>query len=99
MNKKDLSEINMYELSDFFKVMGDSTRLKILLALQEGDKNVTKLCDITGMNISAVSHQLRVLKQADLIRYKKEGKSVIYTLADDHINSLLEIGLDHITEI
>ncbi|MBQ8845263.1 MAG: winged helix-turn-helix transcriptional regulator [Clostridia bacterium] len=96
--KEKISEITIYELSDFYKVMGDSTRLKILLALQDGDKNVSTLCEITNMNISAISHQLRILKQADLIRYKKEGKNVIYTLADDHINSILQVGLEHINE-
>jgi ArsR family transcriptional regulator, lead/cadmium/zinc/bismuth-responsive transcriptional repressor len=91
-------EETLYDLADFFKVLGDSTRIKILCALFQAEMCV---CDITAlleMNQSAISHQLRVLKQSRLVKYRKEGKIVYYSLTDDHVKSIFDQGLIHIDE-
>ncbi len=86
----------LYDLADCFKVFGDSTRIKILYALLKNDLCVGELVEILDMTQSAVSHQLRVLRQNGLVKYKKEGKTVIYSLDDSHVLVLLEQGLAHI---
>ena len=97
--KKHLpDESEIYDLSDFFKVFGDSTRIKIMCALDNGEMCVCDLAVLLGMTKSAVSHQLKSLKQANLVKYRKVGKSVIYSLADDHVKLIVEMGLDHIRE-
>ena len=88
----------LYDLADLFKVFGDTTRVKILYALFEREMCVCDICALLGMTQSAISHQLRVLKQARLVRYRREGKSVIYFLADDHVKHILGDGYDHVTE-
>lgn len=88
----------LYDLSDFFKVFGDSTRLGILFAI---DKAPMCVCDISaalGMTKSAVSHQLKVLRQNRLVKYKKVGKNVFYELSDDHVRDIIEKALEHIEE-
>lgn len=88
----------LYELSDFFKIFGDSTRISILFAI---DKEPMCVCDIAAllkMTKSAVSHQLKVLRQSHLIVYKKSGKNVFYSLADDHVRDIIEKALEHIKE-
>lgn len=92
----DDSEI--YDLSDFFKVFGDSTRIKILWALDESEMCVCDLAVLLNMTKSAISHQLRSLRQADLVRYRREGKVVYYSLADDHVKEIFEKGLEHMRE-
>ena len=87
-----------YDLSDFFKVLGDSTRLAILFAIDASPMCVCDIAEAVGMTKSAVSHQLKVLRQSDLVRYKKSGKNVIYSLADDHVRDIIEIALMHIKE-
>lgn len=97
--KEILPEENeIYDLADFFKMFGDSTRIKIMCALDNGEMCVCDLAILLGMTKSAVSHQLKSLKQANLVKYRKEGKSVIYSLADDHVKLIVEMGLDHIRE-
>lgn len=86
------------KLSDFFKVMGDSTRLRLLLALQKSEFCVSDLANLSGMSRSAVSHQLRALKNAKLVKVRKDGKSVYYSLDDDHINNVLDVAFEHILE-
>jgi len=86
----------LYDIADFFKVLGDSTRLKILFALKNTEFNVGELSQILGMNQSAVSHQLRILRQNDLVKFRKQGKTIYYALDDDHIDSLLTISTEHI---
>lgn len=91
-------EDTLYELAELYKMFGDSTRIKILYALLDGELCV---CDIAGalsMSMSAISHQLRVLKQARLVKYRREGKTVFYSLADDHVHEILALGLEHINE-
>lgn len=91
-------ENQTYKLSEFFKIMSDSTRLKILLALENSEMKVCDLCTKLNMSMSAISHQLRILKQCDLVRYKKQGKNVIYSIADEHIKLVVDMALEHINE-
>ena len=88
----------IYDLADLFKMFGDSTRAKILQCLQIRDLYVGEIADVLGMSISAVSHQLRVLRSAKLVRGTKEGKEVKYSLDDDHVTKILEYGLAHVNE-
>lgn len=88
----------LYDLADLFKVLGDSTRIKILCALFEAEMCVCDIAALLGMTQSAISHQLRVLKQARLVKYKKEGKIVYYSLDDEHVKSIFDQGLIHISE-
>ena len=95
-NEKTAEE--MYELADLFKVFGDSTRIKILYVLFENEMCVYDIANILNMTQSAISHQLRVLKQNRLVRYRKEGKTVLYTLADEHVFTILSQGIEHVEE-
>ena len=88
----------LYDLADFFKTFGDTTRVKILYALMEQDLCVADLAEAIGATQSAVSHQLRTLKQSRLVRAKREGKNVVYSLSDDHVHSILDQGMTHICE-
>ncbi len=88
----------LLDLSDFFKVLGDSTRVRILTALSAGELCVCDLASLLSMTMSAISHQLRSLKQANLVRYRRAGKSVYYALSDDHVREILAMGLEHVRE-
>lgn len=85
-------------LSEFFKVMGDPTRLKVLIALEEGELCASDLALVAGMSRSAVSHQLKSLRAAKLVKTRKEGKAVYYSLDDSHIHSVLNVSFEHILE-
>ena len=98
VRKKMPGEHELYDLSDFFKVLGDSTRTKIIWALDEGEMCVCDLAVLLNMTKSAISHQLRLLKQADLVKFRRDGKVVFYTLADDHVRAIFEKGLEHLRE-
>lgn len=91
-------EEEMQDLAEFFKVFGDSTRLKIMLALLCREMCVYDIATLLGMTQSAISHQLRILKQMDLVKNHREGKTILYAPADAHIVSILSQGLDHIEE-
>ena len=91
-------ENDIFDLADFFKVMGDSTRLKLLMALESGEFCASDLANVSGMSRSAASHQLKALKSAKLIKSRKEGKTVYYSLDDEHIHSVLKVSLEHILE-
>ena len=91
-------ESTLYDLSDFFKIFGDSTRMSILFALDSGPMCVCDIAATLGMTKSAVSHQLKILRQASLVSYRKSGKNVIYSLADEHVKDIIEIALIHIRE-
>lgn len=91
-------EENLYDLAEFFRVFGDTTRVKILWALYESEMCVCDIAVLLNMTQSAISHQLRVLKQARLVKYKKEGKIVFYSLDDEHIIQIFDQGLIHINE-
>ncbi len=86
-----------YKAADFFKIIGDKTRMKILLALFESELCVCDIAVLLDMNQSAISHQLRVLKQAELVKYRKDGRVVYYSLDDDHVKNILDQGLVHIS--
>jgi DNA-binding transcriptional ArsR family regulator len=88
----------LYDLAELFKVFGDSTRIKILWALEEDEMCVCDIAYLLNMTQSAISHQLRVLKQAHLVKNRREGKVVYYSLADDHVKLILDQGLIHTTE-
>ena len=98
VKKRMPDENELYDLADFFKVLGDSTRAKIIWALDESEMCVCDLAVLLNMTKSAISHQLSSLKQADLVKYRKEGKVVFYSLADNHIREIFEKGLEHIRE-
>lgn len=91
-------EEKMYDLAELFKVFGDSTRIRILHVLAASEVCVCDLAALLQMSASAISHQLRVLKQAHLIKYRRAGKTVFYALADDHVRSILTQGLEHVCE-
>lgn len=88
----------LIDLSELFKVFGDSTRIKILSALSGGELCVCDISTAVGMTSSAVSHQLKILKNAGLVSFRREGKTVFYALADDHVTTILNQGLEHINE-
>lgn len=88
----------LYDMAELFKVFGDSTRVRILYALSAQELCVCDLADAINMTQSAVSHQLRILKQARLVRYRRKGKIVYYSLADDHVHMIFEQAMEHISE-
>ena len=88
----------LYELAELYKVFGDCTRIKILYALFESELCVCDIATILNATTSAVSHQLRTLSRARLVKYRRSGKNVIYSLADDHVKTIIGQGLDHIEE-
>lgn len=91
-------EDTLYDLADFFKIFADSTRIKILFVLMCGEMCVCDLAQTLTVTQSAISHQLRTLKQMDLVRNRREGKTVFYSLADGHIKTILNQGLEHLEE-
>ena len=93
-----LDEDELIEMAELFKMFGDSTRIKILCVLFEGEKCVQEIQEATGSSQSAVSHQLRLLKQARLVRSRRHGKQVCYTLADDHVKTILGMAKEHLEE-
>lgn len=88
----------VYDLADLFKVFSDMTRIRILYALSCSELCVYDIAAVVGMSQSAISHQLRVLKQAKLVKYRREGKTIFYSLADKHIHTILNQGLEHVQE-
>ncbi len=93
-----LRESDLYTMSDFFKIMADPTRLKILCELLEGSLCVMHISERLGMSQSATSHQLAILRKADLVRVTRRGKSLIYSISDDHVRLMLDMALLHIHE-
>ena len=91
-------ESELYDLSDFFKVLGDSTRAKIMWALDEHELCVCDLAALLSMTKSAISHQLHALREANLVVNRRDGKNIYYSLADDHVREIFEKGLEHIRE-
>lgn len=91
-------EQQLLELSEFFKVFGDSTRIKILYVLSQSEMCVCDIATLLQMGQSAISHQLRILKQMRLVNFRREGKTVFYSLADGHIQTILNQGMEHIEE-
>lgn len=93
-----IQDETFYELADLFKTLGDSTRIKMLFALMQRELCVCDLAQVIGASDSAVSHQLRVLRSQKLVKFRREGKILYYSLDDDHIRSLFAQGLEHVTE-
>ncbi len=98
IKEKLLAEESFYDLADLFKVFGDSTRIKILWALENAEMCVCDISEALAMTQSAISHQLRILKQANLVKNRREGKAVYYSLSDSHVKLIIDQGLDHINE-
>ena len=88
----------LQSLADFFRIFGDSTRIRILYALSQSELCVCDIASLLGMGQSAISHQLRILKQMRLVKFRREGKSVLYSSADGHIETILAQGMEHIGE-
>ena len=88
----------LYDLAELFKVFGDSTRIKILYALFEAELCVCDISQLVGVSQTAISHQLRVLKNSKLVKFRREGKTVFYSLADDHVRRIIGQGMEHICE-
>lgn len=98
VNDKIPPETQLYDLSELFKVFGDSTRIRILFVLFECEVCVCDLAETLNLSQSAVSHQLKILKNSKLVKNRREGKSVFYSLADDHVRTIISQGLSHILE-
>lgn len=98
VNEKLPSETELYDLAELFKVFGDSTRIRILFVLFEAEVCVCDLAEALGMTQSAISHQLRILKQNKLVKNRREGKSIFYSLADEHVRTIIAQGCEHIEE-
>ena len=92
------AEEELYDLAELFKVFGDSTRIRILFVLFESEVCVCDLAEALNMTQSAISHQLKILKQSRLVKSRREGKSVYYSLADNHVRKIIDNGLEHIKE-
>jgi len=89
----------IYYVADFFKVFSDSTRFKLLCALRRGEMSVGDIAAAIGMTQSSVSHQLRVLRQNDIVKFRRDGKAVYYSLDDEHVSALIEAGIEHILHL
>ena len=98
VRQKMPQEEKLYDLAELFKVFGDTTRVKIISALFEAEMCVCDIAELLSMTQSAISHQLRVLRQARLVKHRKEGKVVFYSLDDEHIKTIFNQGLEHILE-
>jgi len=91
-------EDTLYDLTELFRIFGDSTRVRILYVLFEEEMCVCDIAALLGMTQSAISHQLRALKNARLVKSRREGKTVFYSLADDHVKTIIDQGLEHVRE-
>ena len=98
VNERMPDEDELYDLAELFRVFGDSTRIRILFVLFESEVCVCDLASILNMTQSAVSHQLKILKQAKLVKSRREGKSVFYSLSDSHVSHIIDQGREHIEE-
>ncbi len=92
-------EDTLFDLAELYKIFGDSSRVKILFSLLSREMSVNDIADELSMTQSAISHQLRILKTNRLVKYRREGKSLIYTLADEHVTQILQLGVEHLLEL
>lgn len=97
LEKQPADEV-LYDLAELFKVFGDSTRIKILYAIFETELCVNDIAGLLNLSQSSVSHQLRILKTSKLVKFRREGKSVFYSLDDEHVRSILSMGMEHVEE-
>ncbi len=88
----------LFDLADLFKVFGDSTRIRIMFTISDHEMAVLSIAEALNMEQSTISHQLRVLRQNKLVRVRREGKQIYYSLDDDHVKKIIEMGLDHVLE-
>lgn len=98
INSSMPDEDTLIDLAELFKIFGDSTRIKLLTALSHGELCVCDMSKLVGMTVSAVSHQLKILRNSKLVSCRRDGKTVFYSLADGHVNTMLQQGLEHINE-
>ena len=98
VQKEMPDEDTLYDLTELFRIFGDSTRIRIMYVLFEAEMCVCDIAALLGMTQSAISHQLRALKNAKLVTSRREGKTVFYSLADDHVKTIIDQGLEHILE-
>ena len=98
VKKKMPGEDTLYDLTELFRIFGDSTRIRILYVLFEAEMCVCDIAQLLGMTQSAISHQLRALKNVRLVKARREGKTVFYSLADDHVKTIIDQGLEHVAE-
>ncbi len=98
VNNNMPDEDELYDLAELFKVFGDSTRIKILYVLSEAEMCVCDIAQLLNMTQSAISHQLKILKQSRLVKNRREGKAVFYSLADSHVKTIISQGMEHIEE-
>ena len=99
MDNREMPNLDMlFELADLFKVFGDSTRLRIMSAIADEELSVLSIAETLGMEQSTISHQLRVLRNNKLVRARRDGKQIYYTLDDDHVKKIIEMGIDHLME-
>lgn len=98
VNEQMPQEETLYDLAELFKIFGDSTRIKILYVLFESEMCVCDIAQLLNMTQSAISHQLRLLKQSKLVKNRREGKTVFYSLADGHVRTIINQGMEHVTE-
>ena len=96
---KLLDEDKIIDSAELYKIFGDSTRIKIINILIDNELCVNQISEKTNVSQSAISHQLRILKSSKLVKYRKEGNSIFYSLADDHVEKIFKIGCEHINEI
>ena len=95
---KHTDDNTLYDVAELFKNFSDSTRIRILYCLIENERSVTEIADLLNMNQSAISHQLRILKNSKLIKNRREGKTVYYSMADDHVYNIISQGIEHVEE-
>ena len=88
----------LYDLAELYKLFGDTTRIKILYALFEAELCVSDLAALLNISVSAATHQMRMLKQSKLVKFRREGKTVFYSLADDHVRTIIDMGMEHLCE-
>lgn len=98
VNREMPDEEILYDLAELFKIFGDSTRIKILYVLFESEMCVCDIAQLLNMTQSAISHQLRALKQSKLVKYRREGKTIFYSLADGHVRTIINQGMEHVSE-
>ena len=91
-------ETMLYDLAELFKIFADSTRVRILYCLFEDEMCVCDIAEVLGLTVSAISHQLRLLKQSKLVKFRREGKTVFYSLADHHVHDIIGLGMEHLCE-
>ena len=95
---KKISENTLYDVAELFKNFSDSTRIRILYCLLEKERSVNEIAELLGMNQSAISHQLRILKNSKLVKNRRDGKAIYYSLDDDHVFNIISQGIEHVTE-